>query len=322
MTNKCFIHIGAEKCGSTTIQKSLEINHKILKKNKILSPRGLGRGTAPLNHTKLVVLSYEDNHKDDLTEYFFSKQKKEDFIKNCQKQIKLKENLIKANKFSIILSAEHFSSRLKGNRIGNFKKLINNFSSNFKIILIVRNQIDWHISAYNTYIRCGGKKSLEDWLEISIRQKSADWYLKISSWLKYFKEENISVLPLRDNFKNISLEDRFYKSCEISNDVLKDLEKPPRMNESLNSYLLEKIRIINNKMPWMIEGLINKERIRAIEIEKKIFEEKTQIQKEDLLNNLKFIDYELKDYIKNAYKENNLNLLKKFPHLEMEIERF
>ena len=164
--------------------------------------------------------------------------------------------------------------------------------------------------------------SLEDWLEISIRHKSADWYLKISSWLKYFKEENISVLPLRDNFTNISLENRFYKSCEISQDILKDFEKPARMNETLNSYLLEKIRIINNKMPWMIEGLVNQERIRAIELEKKIFEEKNDNQKEFLLNNSKLIDHELKDFIKNAYKENNLNLFKKFPHLEMEIESF
>ncbi len=322
MENKCFIHIGAEKCGSTSIQKSLEINQEILKKNKILCPRGLGRGTGPLNHTKLVVLSYEDNHEDDLTEYFFSKEKKEDFIKNCQEQINRKENLIKANKFSIILSAEHLSSRLKGNRVENFKKLINNFSSNFKVIFIVRNQIDWHISAYNTHIRCGGKKSLKDWLEISIMQKSADWFLKIRPWLRYFKKENISVLPLRDNFNNVSLEERFYRSCEISQDVLKDLEKPSRMNESLNSYLIEKIRIINNKMPWMIEGLVNQERIRAIELEKKIFDEKTDNQKEVLLNNSKLIDYELKDFIKNAYKENNLNLLKKFPHLEMEIESF
>ena len=29
MENKCFIHIGAEKCGSTSIQKSLEINQEI-----------------------------------------------------------------------------------------------------------------------------------------------------------------------------------------------------------------------------------------------------------------------------------------------------
>ena len=35
MANDCYIHIGAEKCGSTTIQKSLEINHEYLKKNKI-----------------------------------------------------------------------------------------------------------------------------------------------------------------------------------------------------------------------------------------------------------------------------------------------
>ena len=153
-------------------------------------------------------------------------------------------------------------------------------------------------------------------------QKSADWYLKIRPWLRYFKEENISVLPLKDNFNNVSLEERFYRSCEISQDVPKDLEKPLRMNESLNSYLIEKIRIINNKMPWMIEGLVNKERIRAIELEKKIFEEKTDNQKEVLLNNSKLIDYELKDFIKNAYRENNLNLLKKFPHLEMKLRAF
>ena len=110
MENKCFIHIGAEKCGSTSIQKSLEINQEILKKNKILCPRGLGRDTGPLkSYKELVVLNYENNHiKDDLTEYFFSKEKKKIFVKNCQEEINHKENLIKANKFSIILSARAF----------------------------------------------------------------------------------------------------------------------------------------------------------------------------------------------------------------------
>lgn len=325
MANDCYIHIGAEKCGSTTIQKSLEINHEYLKKNKILVPRGLGRNTGPLNHAKLVVASYRDNQKDDLTEIFYKNQKREDFLVDCLKSIKNKKNLIRDNNFSTILSAEHFSSRLRKENIGNFKKLVDQLSSNFKIILIIRNQMDWHISAYNTFIRCGGKKTFEEWIKVSLMQRSADWLLITSQWEKYFGFGNVFVLPLRDKSNNKSLDERFYDCCEINSEIIKNFKKPKKLNESLNIYLLEKIRIINEKMPWIINGAINQERTKAIQEEINLFEEKIKFNKEKIFNNYsneKYINNELKEYVFNIYSESNSKLLKKYPHLEIEIKGF
>ncbi len=325
MANDCYIHIGAEKCGSTTIQKSLEINHEYLKKNKILVPKGLGRNTGPLNHTKLVVASYKYNQKDDLTELFYKNQNREDFLIDCLKTIDQKKKLIRNNDFSTILSAEHFSSRLRKENISNFKNLVDKFSSNLKIILIIRNQMDWHISAYNTFIRCGGKKTFDEWIKISLMQRSADWYLIISQWEKYFGFGNVFVLPLRDKIQNKSLDERFYNYCEINLDIIKNLKKPKRLNESLNIYLLEKIRIINQKMPWIINGVINQERTEAIQKEINLFDEKVKFNKEEILNNYsndKYINNELRENVLNFYSENNSKLLKKYPQLEMEIKGF
>ena len=54
-----FIHIGAEKCGSTSIQQMFKDNYKYLFEKNILIPKNLGRATAPLNHARIAVSWYE-----------------------------------------------------------------------------------------------------------------------------------------------------------------------------------------------------------------------------------------------------------------------
>ena len=322
MTQTCFIHIGAEKCGSTSIQKSIEVNHSFLRANKLLVPKGLGRDTAPLNHTKFVVASYKENQQDDLTSFFYRDQTRELFLTKFNEIIKEKENLVKSNNYNLLLSAEHFSSRLRGENIGNFKELVNNLADNFKIIFIVRNQVKWHISAYNTFISCGGKLKFSEWVEKSVNQRSADWGLILSQWAKYFHIENIIVLPLNEKYNNTSLENRFYQSCSLSYDCIKNLDIIPRMNESKNAYLLEKIRQINLDMPWMVDGFFNKERNKAINNEIKIFENQSEYNKKMMINNFenKFFTDDIKNFISNFYKESNKNISDKFLHLKHELK--
>ena len=322
MTQTCFIHIGAEKCGSTSIQKSIEVNHSFLRANKLLVPKGLGRDTAPLNHTKFVVASYKENQKDDLTSYFYRNQTRDSFLRKFQLIVKEKENLVKSYNYNLLLSAEHFSSRLKGDDIGNFKKLVNNFSDNCKIILIIRNQIKWHVSAYNTFISCGGKLKFSEWVEKSVNQRSADWELILSQWAKYFPIKNFIVLPLSEKPNNKSLEHRFYKSCSLSDDCIKGLDLIPRMNESKNAYILEKIRQINLEMPWMVDGFFNKERNKAINDEIKRFENQSEYNKKIMINNFEnqFLTDDIKNFISNFYKESNENISEKFLHLKHELK--
>ena len=322
MTQTCFIHIGAEKCGSTSIQKSIEVNHSFLRANKLLVPKGLGRDTAPLNHTEFVVASYKENQKDDLTSFFYRDHTRELFLTKFNQIIKEKEKFIKSKNYNVLITAEHFSSRLRNENIGNFKKLVQNFSENCKIIFIVRNQIKWHISAYSTHVSCGGQLKFSEWIVKSVQQRSADWEYIFSQWAKYFSTNNMIVLPLTEKYNKASLEDRFYKSCCISDDCIKGLDLIPRMNESKNAYILEKIRQINLEMPWMVNGFFNVERNKAINDEIKRFENQSEFNKKMLINNFEkksFTD-EIKKYISDYYEESNKNITDKFLHLKHELK--
>lgn len=323
MTQTCFIHIGAEKCGSTSIQQSLEVNHSILKENKLLVPKGLGRDTAPLNHTKFVVASYGEQDKDDLTSFFYRDQTRELFLTKFNEIIKEKEKLIKSENYNVLLSAEHFSSRLRNENIGNFKKVVKNFSENCKIIFIVRNQIKWHISAYNTYVGCGGQLKFSEWIVNSVEQRSADWELILSQWAKYFSTNNMIIIPLTEKYNKASLMDRFYKSCDLSDAFIKGLDLIPRMNESQNAYILEKVRLINLNMPWMVDGFFNNERDKAIMNEINIFENESEYNKKMLINSFEkklFLNDEIKNFINDYYAESNKNISEKFLHLKYELK--
>ena len=261
-----FIHIGAEKCGSTTIQQMFKVNYGYFLDNNILIPKGLGRATAPLNHARIAVSCYENSKNDDLTQYFFRETTRSEFLTRTSSDF---AQAITAPFQQYFFSCEHFSSRLNSpQEISSLRDFFRNSSlanEEIKIVLVIRDQYDWHLSAYNTFIKCGGKKTLGDWLKRSLDRNSANWFNIADKWSKVFGVDSIIILPLHHKNSSNSLEKRFLEACSVPGSIIANVKTVDRQNIRSNPSLLEKIRLINLQHDWMIDGKINQYRTELIE---------------------------------------------------------
>ena len=192
--------------------------------------------------------------------------------------------------------------------------------SEFKIIIVIRDQYDWHVSAYNTYIKCGGKLEFGSWLQNSLSAKSADWLHIINKWLSVFGTESVIFLPLK-HVSGTSLEKRFLECCKIENNVIEQVQLPQRQNISSTPTELEQIRLINLEHEWIKNGVINQSRKKLIE--NKLNEMRLDEETYPKMNSDIFSKF--KEEIYSFYKESNTLLFEKFkldgPNFAFLLER-
>ena len=284
----------------------LQQNYNLLKENNWLAPKGLGRSTAPLNHAKLAPICYNEGKDDDLCQFFYRKTSRDDFNADIRNKLR---DIVNFKYSNYIFSCEHFSSRVrKQEEIARFRELFISSGSdreNFKIILVIRSQYDWHVSAYNTYIRTGGKLIFSAWLQKSIEHNSADWFSMISRWSAVFGTDSVVLLPVYDKNIPLSLEQRFLELCGVSPAIVQSISTTKRQNTSLTLSSLEQIRLINLDHEWMINGEINQ--VRASLIDQKLKSLSDSIQLPSPSNNEILSDS--KQLVLDNYRQSNINLL-------------
>jgi len=185
-----YIHIGTEKTGTTTIQHLLSKNRDHLIENGVCYPN-IGYHKNGGAHFKLVApLCLIEDEKAPL-----------DFVPHCnftanEVWAEVEEWLRKYPNHDFIISAEHFSSRLKNEGIQfifNFFKNLN-IKISVKILVYLRNQIDFITSAYHTKILGGASFGIKAMYEDAIEGAYYYDYLKIiESWASIFGSENILI---------------------------------------------------------------------------------------------------------------------------------
>lgn len=247
----CYLHIGGEKTGSTTIQRFLEGNRSKLQQAGHYYPRCLGpkRGS----HYYLVVYSLHDEVFDDLRliTTVTNKQELIDFRNRLEGDIQHEFSRIEQCD-TIHISCENLQSRLQSPQaIKRVKELLQPWVKNFKVIVYVRPQHEVALSLYSTDMKLGGVKK-DPLPAVSENNHYYNYEVMLDKWSKLFGHKNIIVR----NFQRHAL---------IGNDVIADylfltgintveLDPIKKENKSLAPDALEFLGQLNKYLPRFVDN--------------------------------------------------------------------
>lgn len=239
MLAQCWLHIGVEKTGTTSLQSFLAANRTALGAQGLLYPRTPG----PVGHFDLVAFALDDARIDGtrkargLTTATQIAGFRNDFVRSLVNEIAA------SGASEIILSSELLSSRIRSHsELERVRVLCAGIARNTKIVVYLRNQVDFLVSRYTTLIQSGGRD------EFRVRGIAfADYAVLLDRWATEFGHENLIVR-------------RFEPADFVDGDLLADfaatiglesaqLVSVPRCNESLDAESLAFLRGINRRLP-------------------------------------------------------------------------
>jgi hypothetical protein len=196
---RLIIHIGTEKTGTTSIQEYFSANaDDLLKSHSVLYPKF---GYSGLAQFELVAALHPMCNSGRLAEFAPKKEYNPDetWSEFCQ--------LIKdSGEEMVLISSEHFSSRLNAEGVAFIKKKLDKELPEYKveIVIYLRNQVDMFQSSYSTYIKTGGTKSIfELFKEMGGNGIYYNFYNLVRLWSDQFGKDamvvrNFNALPKSD----------------------------------------------------------------------------------------------------------------------------
>jgi hypothetical protein len=227
-----YLHIGCEKTGTTSIQHFLASNRQALKAQGIAYPY-LGLNTTA--HLNLAASINSVQNKSQGVDYYPNKN-----VSVEKEWAQLKHFYNETDCQTIILSAEHFSSRLKKSGIHMLKTQLDQLGDNLKVkVLVYIRRQDWFIeSSYSTAVKAGSTSVFEDFFNANLLATNRyDFDLLLTQWSNVFSPNNIIVADYDEVVATQSLLEHFCNVVEVDKHRLKPLDKienkawPPKMLE-------------------------------------------------------------------------------------------
>lgn len=254
-----FLHIGAEKCGSSSIQRVFSRNRKALKAQGILYPYCFGW----VNHTKIAAYAQDEGKVDSIRKLFGLTTREE--IEKFRPE--LEENLwreLKNDEYNkIVISNEHCSSRLTTrDELITLKNFLSMFSENIKIIFYVRPQDEAITSSYSTQVKSGGIDDFKFPLTFENAPYSFKYYQIAELWSSVFGLENLNVVPLHKSIYGVNdAVRRFFYLLQFPDN---NIDYQGKSNESLDIYKLWFLKGVNKYFPLFESGSFNRRRSRIV----------------------------------------------------------
>jgi hypothetical protein len=243
MIPQCWLHIGTEKTGSTSIQTFLAQNRAALLSRGWLYAKSAGART----HYSLVAFSLDDERHDATR----SVLRIADRIGLDQFRLKLIDALAReiaaSGAATLLLSNELLSARLRNRgEVARLKTLCDSLASKTKVIVYLRNQADFLVSRYTNVIWEGGTGDFH----FNGRATIADYALLLDRWSEVFGKENIVIRRFEpSDFPDGDLLRDFADSVGLD---IADLERPVPSNPSLDMESLIFLRAMNRRLPsWL-----------------------------------------------------------------------
>ena len=241
---KCFLHIGTEKTGSTTLQGFLNLNQEKLLQNGFYYPKSLGLP----NNRLLSVMAYNSNRRDGFTRRKGIKTD-EDLI-NFQNKIKAKfkrEISTIENDTNLILSNEHIQSRLTSvEEIIRLKSILNELGiDDISIIIYLRNPSEIANSLFSTAIKSGGVLDKVPPPTDKYFGNVCNHKATIERFSEVFGEDKLKLRLFRkDRLVNQSLIEDFLEILGVETEV-NEFKLVQNQNESLSELGIEILRNLN-----------------------------------------------------------------------------
>lgn len=244
------LHIGTEKTGTTSIQGFLSENRARLEEQGIFYPRSPGNH----NHTALTVYALQKGRQGSIrrSSGVFGPEQvttfRSRFLEAFDKELET------SNAPTVVFSNEHLSSRLsKDSEVARVKKLCDNYADRTKIIVYLRNQVDFLVSSFGTGIKSGSTRKFPFPLT-KRRLRTMDYYGLVDRWQKIFGRENMIVRRFDPaHFVDGDLMSDF--AAQIPFDPSGFTRSEPR-NEGLGARELAFLREFNTRVPRWIDGKV------------------------------------------------------------------
>ena len=240
---RIILHIGGEKTGSSYLQRFLSRNAStLLRRHRIFYPK-----SAPLLHRHahfpLVasLLSRADC----------------DFTGQCEQYAaddiyaRLDELIARKRPQQVILSAEHFSSRLERTAIAALARRLQKYQ--VSIVFYVRRQDELAVSRLSTSLKCGQR----DWLcldDVTAANRYFNPLLVIDDWRSAFGAEAIQVRSYTDA-ASCGLASDFLALAGLDGDAVARLRPVVRTNEKISLSEARVLYQLNQCLPTWREAI-------------------------------------------------------------------
>ncbi len=256
---KCYLHIGTEKTGTTSIQSFFSKNRNQLALRDYHYLKSLG---LPHNR-RLSLIAYNAKRRDGTTKRLglFSDQELIDYQKEIIKKIKDELEELPPNS-TIVCSNEHVQSRLITiEEINKLKDILNNLGLiDIKIIIYLRNPPEIANSLFSTAIKNGSTLMAVPPPDNQYFDNICNHKKTIEKFSSVFGEKNLIVrLFRRDKFHKQSLIHDISKIVGIDK-FMNDLTIPENKNDSLSLIGIKILRNLNKTIPLFKSNKINDER--------------------------------------------------------------
>lgn len=249
------LHIGLAKTGTTAVQAYLAANRRVLlERHNTLFPLSLGRQLS----SNLAAACQQSARPDDL-------RKKRGLLTPAavdryreELAVRLAEEIDRERPERLVISCEHFTSRLHGDaELACLKSFLRPFMRSIRVWVYLRRQDELIRSAYTTAIRNGGTAPFR-WPDAGRERPDLHFDRLIDRWTREFPEEAVHV--------------RLYDRSRLAgNDIVTDfcdalalpgnLERPEaKSNVSLDARSLDFLRRFNAHVPYFNGDTVNRAR--------------------------------------------------------------
>ena len=240
--SKIVLHIGTEKTATTSLQSFFSINKSRLSKAGIWYPNSENLDYCQRNAHFPLAASMFTECPDFITptKYF----QPEPLFAKLFKDFESREE------HTLLLSAEHFSSRCsRPERISRLGQVL--AGRDVEIIVYLRPQHELLLSAYSTFLKSGGKKTLEEvarqqWLRPGTPYFN---YLKmVERWWETFGDDSVTVrIFQKEQFNGGSIYTDFMATLGVGESTL--FEIPERQNLPITKELADFLYLANQHFP-------------------------------------------------------------------------
>lgn len=259
-TERIWLHIGAEKTGTTSIQGCLKLNREKLRGEGVLFPRSPGN----FNHTALAAYAMADEKGIEEMRMINGVRAMDDLPAFRDK---LRHDLVTeiegSGAHTVILSNEHCSSRLlTPGEIGRVYDLLAPLCTDIRIVLYIRNPIAFYESWYSTAIASGNTFAFPEPKPGMLR--AADWLGMVQRWSAVFGSAELFVRRMEPG--RLACDDLltdFFRTVGLASF---DFDRGRRANESLSLKPMLFLRELNARLPRFVDGRLSEERGQIVDV--------------------------------------------------------
>ncbi|MDF2096141.1 hypothetical protein [Aquibaculum arenosum] len=187
------LHIGTEKTGTKTLQRTLVDNRKALRAQGIRYLTTPGRVEARALAAAALCTDLADDYLNQLGVQ--GREARQAFRAEVRQETRKTLKALPSDVDRVVISSEHFHSRLvKPVQLTRLRRLLGPRAGSFRIVCYLRRQVDLLASYYSTELKSGGTRCLEEIARALGRPRSpyCNYAGLLERWSQEFGEDALA----------------------------------------------------------------------------------------------------------------------------------